>query len=69
MSNSIGAMRVKNVCIEFRNYCEAQNLEEWVYLNLHEVLFSPPFNVIVSELIKFIFNIYQKKKNYGTQIG
>ncbi|GMY16562.1 histidine-containing phosphotransfer protein 1-like [Fagus crenata] len=27
-SASIGAMRVKNVCIEFRNYCEAQNLEE-----------------------------------------
>ena len=30
LSNSIGAMRVKNVCIEFRNYCEAQNVEEWV---------------------------------------
>ncbi|KAB1203012.1 Histidine-containing phosphotransfer protein 2 [Morella rubra] len=28
-SASIGAMRVKNVCIEFRNYCEAQNLEDW----------------------------------------
>ncbi|KAE8009633.1 hypothetical protein FH972_006061 [Carpinus fangiana] len=27
-SASIGAMRVKNVCIEFRNYCEAQNVEE-----------------------------------------
>lgn len=23
----IGAMRLKNVCINFRNYCEAQNLE------------------------------------------
>ncbi|KAG7967414.1 hypothetical protein I3843_08G098100 [Carya illinoinensis] len=27
-SASIGAMRVKNACIEFRNYCEAQNIEE-----------------------------------------
>ncbi|XP_024032049.1 histidine-containing phosphotransfer protein 1-like [Morus notabilis] len=26
-SASIGAMRIKNVCINFRNYCEAQNLE------------------------------------------
>ncbi|KAF8394485.1 hypothetical protein HHK36_020693 [Tetracentron sinense] len=27
-SSSIGAQRVKNVCIAFRNYCEEQNAEE-----------------------------------------
>ncbi|KAL5561609.1 hypothetical protein UlMin_031356 [Ulmus minor] len=26
-SASIGAMRLKDVCVSFRNYCEAQNLE------------------------------------------
>ncbi|KAF4357688.1 hypothetical protein CsatB_005607 [Cannabis sativa] len=26
-SASIGAMRLKNVCVNFRNYCEAQNVE------------------------------------------
>lgn len=26
-SASIGAMRIKNVCVNFKNYCEAQNME------------------------------------------
>ncbi|XP_057965103.1 histidine-containing phosphotransfer protein 1-like [Malania oleifera] len=26
-SSSIGAQRIKNICMEFRSYCEAQNLE------------------------------------------
>ena len=45
MSNSKGAMRVKDVCIVFRITCDAQTVEEWVDLHSHEVLFSPPFDV------------------------
>ena len=30
--NSIGAQRVKNGCIAFRNFCEEQNVDGWVIL-------------------------------------
>ena len=45
MSNSKGATRVKDVCIVFIITCDAQNIEEWVYLHSHEVLFSPALDV------------------------
>ncbi|KAK4756488.1 hypothetical protein SAY87_006615 [Trapa incisa] len=35
-SSSIGAVRIKNVCVFFRNLCEAKNLEG-CYRCLHEV--------------------------------
>lgn len=28
---SIGAQRVKNACISFRNFCDEQNIEAWVF--------------------------------------
>ena len=45
MSNGKGAMRVKNVCIVFRITCDAQTIEELVYLHSHGVLFSLPFDI------------------------
>ena len=56
MSNSKGAMRVKDVCIVFRITCDAQTIEEWVYLHSHEVLFLLHLMLIVLELIPFKFD-------------
>ncbi|EOX94879.1 Histidine-containing phosphotransfer factor 5 isoform 3 [Theobroma cacao] len=36
-SSSIGAVRVKNVCISFRSFCEAQNREGWSNSFLQQV--------------------------------
>ena len=56
MSNSKGAMRVKDVCIVFRITCDVQTIEEWVYLHSHEVLFLLHLMLIVLELIPFKFD-------------
>lgn len=43
--DSIGAQRVKNACIAFRNFCDEQNIEAWVT----SWNFFPPFSFLFSQ--------------------
>lgn len=49
--NSIGAQRVKNVCIAMRSFCEEQNIDGWVliYWRLSRVIYDAEAQVLVLE--------------------
>ncbi|KAF5462572.1 hypothetical protein F2P56_018563 [Juglans regia] len=60
-SASIGAMRVKNVCIEFRNYCEAQNIEECLTC-MQKLQFE--YSVLKNQL-EYLFRLEQQIRAAG----
>ncbi|KAK7820807.1 histidine-containing phosphotransfer protein 1 [Quercus suber] len=60
-SASIGAMRVKNLCIEFRNHCEAQSLEECVRC-LRKLQYE--YSVLKNQL-EYLFRLEQQIRAAG----
>ncbi|XP_059439810.1 histidine-containing phosphotransfer protein 1-like [Corylus avellana] len=60
-SASIGAMRVKNVCIEFRNYCEAQNVEE-CFRCMQKLQYE---YVLLKNQLEYLFRVEQQIRAAG----
>ncbi|PWA70213.1 Signal transduction histidine kinase, phosphotransfer (Hpt) domain-containing protein [Artemisia annua] len=63
-SSSIGAQRVKNVCVVFRNYCDAQNLEGCM-LCLQQA--KTEF-IVVRNKLEALFNLEQQITQAGGSI-
>lgn len=45
LHTSIGAQRVKNMCVAFRNFCEEKNLDGWVLHFLPNAIVAYWFNI------------------------